>query len=53
LGAGVSFKHLKSQQKILEADLFSDSPGDSNFALENESKALAFCAARSHIVAVR
>jgi hypothetical protein len=24
-----------------------------NFALENESKALAFCAARSHIVAVR
>jgi hypothetical protein len=50
---GADFKYLESQPKIARAGFFADSPGVSSFALENESKTLAFCAARSHIVAVR
>jgi hypothetical protein len=51
--AGVDFKYLESQQKKRLTRFFAGSPGVLNFALENESKTLAFCAARSHIVAVR
>jgi hypothetical protein len=52
-GADASFKYLESQEKNRWRQAFADSHGVSNFALENETKALAFCAARSHIVAVR
>jgi hypothetical protein len=52
-GVGVGLKYLESRSKIACAKFFAGSHGVSNFALENESKALAFCAARSHIVAVR
>jgi hypothetical protein len=51
--AGVTFKYLKSRRKTDRSRLLPARLGVSNFALENDLKALAFCAARSHIVAVR
>jgi hypothetical protein len=38
---------------MIECGHFGTAPEFANFALENEPKALALCAARSHIVAVR
>src|SRR5258708_12740765 len=46
-------KQLKSLRKVVGCDFFSAAPEFANFARENESKTLAFCAARSHLVALR
>jgi hypothetical protein len=47
------FKCLKLQRKIETCDFYVPPPGFVDFCTGNESKALALCAARSHIVAVR
>jgi hypothetical protein len=39
--------------KTAGRDFLATPQNQASFALENESKALAFCAARSHIGAVR
>jgi hypothetical protein len=48
-----AFKRLKLQGKTIGCDFLAPPPNPVIFALENDSKTLAFCAARSHIVAVR
>jgi hypothetical protein len=47
------FNRMKLLGKTVGCDFFVPPPYPVIFALENDSKALAFCAARSHIVAVR
>jgi hypothetical protein len=44
---------MKLQGKITSCDFFTPPPNAVIFCTGNASKALAFCAARSHIVAVR
>jgi hypothetical protein len=50
---GVPINYLKSYQKMPPCDFFVVSANSVIFCGGNNSKALAFCAARSHIVAVR
>jgi hypothetical protein len=52
-GFGDMFKYLKSQPKTVEFDFFATLKNSVDFCTRNDSKALALCAARSHIVAVR
>jgi hypothetical protein len=53
LGGGEALNPLKQWLKIVFCCFFTMPPSLVNFALENDLKGLAFCAARSHIVAVR
>jgi hypothetical protein len=52
-GRRLACNQLKSQEKSVRCDFFVPPAGALTFCTENESKALALCAARSHIVAVR
>jgi hypothetical protein len=52
-GVSVSAKQLKIQDKIKVTAASQGGAGRFEFCTENKPKTLAFCAARSHIVAVR
>jgi len=52
-GFGGMFKYLKLRLKAIVCDFYETLQNSVNFCTENDSKALALCAARSHIGAVR
>jgi hypothetical protein len=52
-GLGGMIKYLKSQRNTVFYAFSATLRNSVDFCTENDSKALALCAARSHIVAVR
>jgi hypothetical protein len=52
-GFGDMFKYLKLLPKYPKLDFYATLQNSVDFCTGNDSKALALCAARSHIVAVR